>query len=117
MLSGVLGPKVRLRKYPHNLIRVMPAQGEFQFIVFGAFFRTGSAPDCKSNFRTRTAFPFHFKILKMRRIAFFLGMIPFFANAQQVDTTELLSVEVRAVRAAPTAPFAKTNLSKADIEK
>ena len=53
----------------------------------------------------------------MRRIAFFLGMIPFFANAQQVDTTELLPVEVRAVRAAPTAPFAKTNLSKADIEK
>ncbi|MGV3529370.1 MAG: TonB-dependent receptor [Flavisolibacter sp.] len=53
----------------------------------------------------------------MRRIAFFLGMIPFFAQAQQNDTTELLPVEVRAVRAAPTAPFAKSNLSKADIEK
>jgi iron complex outermembrane recepter protein len=37
--------------------------------------------------------------------------------AQQKDTIDLLPVEVRAVRAGSTAPFAKTNISKSEIQK
>lgn len=54
----------------------------------------------------------------MKRIAFFI----FFSSslvavAQQNDTTALLPVEVRAVRAGATAPFAKTNITKTQIHK
>lgn len=40
-----------------------------------------------------------------------------FAQEVPTDTTELMPVEVRAVRAGSRSPFAKTNLSKAFIEK
>lgn len=54
----------------------------------------------------------------MKRTAFFVG---FFAMAllakSQTDTTELQAIEVRATRAGSTAPFTKTNLNKAAIEK
>src|SRR5215207_5672622 len=54
----------------------------------------------------------------MKRIAFFIIFYSFLmARAQQRDTIDLLPVEVRAVRANSTAPFAKTNLSKSQIEK
>lgn len=38
-------------------------------------------------------------------------------TSDQKDTIELLPVEVKALRANATAPFSKTNLRKADIEK
>lgn len=38
-------------------------------------------------------------------------------QAQQTDTADLLPVEVKTVRASATAPFAKTNIGKADIRK
>ena len=58
------------------------------------------------------------KFIKMKRIAFFI----FFSNSlitwgQTNDTTELLPVEVKAVRASTTAPFAKTNLGKSQIQR
>ncbi len=61
----------------------------------------------------------------MKRIAFFFCFsYSLIAAAQkdtaerpQRDTMELLPVEVRAVRASATAPFAKTNINKAEIEK
>jgi len=55
----------------------------------------------------------------MKRIAFFSFFIsPLLALAQQpADTAELEPVEVKAVRASATAPFAKTNLGKKDIER
>ncbi|HEU0110800.1 MAG TPA: TonB-dependent receptor plug domain-containing protein [Flavisolibacter sp.] len=54
----------------------------------------------------------------MKRIAvlicsgFYLSL-----SAQQTDTTELLPVEVRATRATATAPFAKTNINKAQVQR
>jgi iron complex outermembrane recepter protein len=58
------------------------------------------------------------KKLKMKRIAFFIVFSSsLIATGQQNDTTELLPVEVRAVRAGATAPFAKTNISKTQIRK
>ena len=59
----------------------------------------------------------------MKRTAFFPGLflLVLHANAQtdslQRDTIDLLPVEVRAIRAGNLAPFTKTNLSKADIQK
>ncbi len=54
----------------------------------------------------------------MKRIAFFiLFSSSLVAAAQLKDTIELLPVEVRAVRANATAPFAKTNISKAQIQR
>lgn len=54
----------------------------------------------------------------MKRIAFFICLSSsLFATAQEKDTTELLPVEVRAVRAGTTAPFAKTNISKTQIQR
>jgi iron complex outermembrane receptor protein len=54
----------------------------------------------------------------------FLGTIMFvstcqclFAQSMQKDTTQLPPLEVRAIRASERAPFAKQNLSKADIQK
>jgi iron complex outermembrane receptor protein len=56
----------------------------------------------------------------MKRIAFFSFML-FASNAwsqsTDQDTTELSPVEVRATRAGNLAPFAKTNLNNAAIEK
>ncbi len=52
-----------------------------------------------------------------RNLLSVLSIIPLLATAQQQDTIELLPVEVRAVRASATAPFAKTNINKAQIEK
>jgi iron complex outermembrane recepter protein len=56
----------------------------------------------------------------MKRIAFF-SLIFFACNAwsqsSDKDTTELIPVEVRATRASSLAPFTKTNLNKAAIEK
>ncbi|GAA4732472.1 TonB-dependent receptor [Flavisolibacter ginsenosidimutans] len=55
----------------------------------------------------------------MKRILFFTAS--FFSlsvHAQQTDSSELLlPVEVKAVRASATAPFAKTNIGKAEIQK
>lgn len=54
----------------------------------------------------------------MKRILFFTSIIAALsARAQQTDTTELLPVEVKTIRASATAPFAKTNLSKAQIQR
>lgn len=54
----------------------------------------------------------------MKRIAFFtLFSSSLVAVAQLKDTIELLPVEVKAVRANATAPFAKTNISKAQIQR
>lgn len=52
----------------------------------------------------------------MKRIAF-LGLLiySFSAFSQEKDSSELLPVEVKAIRASATAPFAKTNISKKDI--
>ncbi|HEX6334196.1 MAG TPA: TonB-dependent receptor [Flavisolibacter sp.] len=53
----------------------------------------------------------------MKRFAFFISTLVSLSATAQQDTTELLPVEVRAVRAGATAPFAKTTLSKNDIRK
>lgn len=55
----------------------------------------------------------------MKRIAYFSTIfLAFSAKAQlNADSSELLPVEVRAVRASSSAPFAKTNISKSDIRK
>jgi iron complex outermembrane recepter protein len=55
----------------------------------------------------------------MKRTAFFIAtMTALQAAAQEKwDTTELTPVEVKAVRANATAPFAKTNLYRKDITK
>lgn len=54
----------------------------------------------------------------MKRIAFFnLAFWALSAQAQFTDTSELLPVEIRAVRAAITAPFAKTTITKSDIRR
>ena len=47
------------------------------------------------------------------------SLLPFAALAQQPSDSlqQLAPVEVRAVRAAPTAPFAKTEISRLDIQK
>jgi len=67
-------------------------------------------------------FPFiNFKTKKMKK---FLGTIMFvttcqclFAQSIQIDSVQLPPLEVRAIRASERAPFAKQNLSKADIQK
>src|SRR6476620_5576782 len=54
----------------------------------------------------------------MKRILFFTSFIyALGASAQSTDTTELLPVEVKTIRAGATAPFAKTNLSKQQIQR
>src|SRR5437763_3474589 len=55
----------------------------------------------------------------MKRIFLFVAsFLPMYCWCQEKkDSTDLIPVEVRAIRAAPTAPFAKTNLNKADIER
>ena len=54
----------------------------------------------------------------MKRILFFLGLSATInLQAQQSDTSELVPVEVRAIRAGAMAPFAKTNLGKREIQK
>ncbi len=55
----------------------------------------------------------------MKRIVFFIGLISSLTaySQQKKDTTDLPPVEVRAVTASPTAPFAKTNLDKKQIAK
>ena len=55
----------------------------------------------------------------MKRTAFFIAIIAALNSAAQEkeDTTQLTPVEVKAVRASATAPFAKTNLYRKDIVK
>jgi len=55
----------------------------------------------------------------MKRTAFFIAMMTALQVAAQEkeDTTQLTPVEVKAVRANATAPFAKTNLYLKDISK
>src|SRR5436853_5238704 len=54
----------------------------------------------------------------MKRIALFIGLsYSLSVFAQQKDTTDLTPVEVKAIRASSIAPFAKTNISKKEIEK
>lgn len=54
----------------------------------------------------------------MKRIVFLISTVTtFHVFAQEKDTSYLEPVEVRAVRASYTAPFAKTNLGKKDIER
>ena len=54
----------------------------------------------------------------MKRILFSIGLAASLsAFSQETDSTELVPVEVRAVRAGLMAPFAKTNLSRRDIQK
>src|SRR5690349_19394910 len=53
----------------------------------------------------------------MKRILFFTALFSALgANAQSTDTSELLPVEVKTIRASANAPFAKTNLSKQEIQ-
>ncbi|HEU4903029.1 MAG TPA: TonB-dependent receptor, partial [Flavisolibacter sp.] len=54
----------------------------------------------------------------MKRILLFLGVSATISSyAQQTDTTDLVPVEVKTIRASAMAPFAKTNLNKKDIER
>ena len=54
----------------------------------------------------------------MKRILYFtFSIFCVAAKAQQTDTTELLPVEVKTIRAGATAPFAKTNLNRQEIQK
>src|SRR2546421_12256166 len=63
-----------------------------------------------------SAFPFHYKNLTMKTvILFFLVIVSIRSYSQEKDSSDLVPVEVRAVRASSTAPFAKTNISKKEI--
>jgi len=55
----------------------------------------------------------------MKRTALLLAITATLQGAaqQHEDTTQLTPVEVKAIRAATTAPFAKTNLYRKDLEK
>ncbi|HEV7621927.1 MAG TPA: TonB-dependent receptor plug domain-containing protein [Flavisolibacter sp.] len=54
----------------------------------------------------------------MKRFAFWVCLLSSLNSlAQQKDTADLLPVEVKAVRASATAPFAKTNITKKEIER
>jgi iron complex outermembrane receptor protein len=55
----------------------------------------------------------------MKRIIFLIGILAPAAlwGQDRTDTTELPPVEVRAIAASPTAPFAKTNLGKKEIAR
>lgn len=54
----------------------------------------------------------------MKRILFLTAFSSsFFLHAQQKDTADLSPVEVKAIRVSATAPFAKTNINKAQIER
>ncbi|RYF78969.1 MAG: Plug domain-containing protein, partial [Chitinophagaceae bacterium] len=53
----------------------------------------------------------------MKRILFFTIFLSALQAEAQTDTTELLPVEVKTIRASATAPFAKTNLSRLEIQK
>ena len=65
-----------------------------------------------------------FKYTRMKSLfasAFFLALVPAVAHAQGTDTIpgkqQLQPVEVRSLRAAGDAPFAKTDIGKSQIEK
>lgn len=53
----------------------------------------------------------------MKRILFFTAFAATFSAKAQTDTAELVPVEVRTIRASATAPFAKTNLNRQQIQK
>ncbi len=55
----------------------------------------------------------------MKRIALLIGLATGFSafSQEKEDSIHLLPVEVRAIRASPTAPFAKTNLGKEAIRR
>lgn len=53
--------------------------------------------------------------MKRTALFFFLGL-PVLIYGQKKDSTDLEPVEVKTVRASATAPFAKTNLNKSQIE-
>lgn len=54
----------------------------------------------------------------MKRILFFTAFLAaLHGGAQTTDTTELLPVEVKTIRAGVTAPFAKTNLNRQQIQR
>src|SRR5438309_1938583 len=53
----------------------------------------------------------------MKRTFLFLSLAFSVIAQAQTDTIDLTPVEVRSVRAGATAPFTKTNLNKAAIEK
>ena len=56
--------------------------------------------------------------MKMKRTALLVFLsLPTLIYAQKKDSTDLEPVEVKTVRASATAPFAKTNLSKTQIER
>jgi hypothetical protein len=56
------------------------------------------------------------KHFKMKRILFCTAIISALFGRAQTDTAELSPVEVKTVRAGGSAPFAKTNISKAQIQ-
>ncbi|HUC80658.1 MAG TPA: TonB-dependent receptor plug domain-containing protein, partial [Flavisolibacter sp.] len=54
----------------------------------------------------------------MKRILFFIPLVAALqTKAQTTDTTELLPVEVKTIRASANAPFAKTNLNRQQIQQ
>src|SRR5947209_7873705 len=54
----------------------------------------------------------------MKRIALLISLGFWFSSySQEKDTADLTPVEVKAIRANSIAPFAKTNISKKEIEK
>jgi iron complex outermembrane receptor protein len=63
--------------------------------------------------------PFHLKILKMKRTVVLICFASSLTalSQEKKDTVDLPPVEVRAVIASPTAPFAKTNLDKKEISR
>ena len=83
------------------------------------------AGKASNHFPSRLLHTLFIKIYKMKRIFFLSFSIIIFFNAvaqrdsivNSRDTVELVPVEVRAVRGGTRAPFAKTTLSKADIDK
>jgi iron complex outermembrane recepter protein len=80
----------------------MPAKGESTIL--------GVAPGCSANNKFMT------KVFAVIACCIVLANAGF-AQKSFNDTTLLQGIEVLAVRAAATAPFAKTNLSKKEIEK
>jgi iron complex outermembrane receptor protein len=102
-------------KIPDNLHRIMPAKGE-----------NTTPPNLFRMWKTNRIFAlpdFQLNILLMKKLiaCTFLCTASFIVFAQKEnkfnDTAYLQPVEVLAIRAAEKAPFAKTDISKKEIEK
>ena len=99
----------RLRSYPFNLLRIMPAKGETPY--FREFFTDLPV----------SGYSAHIDIMKYLLIVLSFCLLSNAVKSQEKsrlsDTTLLQPVEINAVRAGDKTPVAKTTLSRKEIEE